>query len=278
MSQDAKREPYYVTEAVFREGFPGIHVESTFPIRPRSYVLVGLSEDRREVLKTLSRSVPLPLEPGTLPRVLRMANRREIRQYRENLEFEKRAEGYCRQFAADLGLEMKLVRVERFFDRSKVVFYYTAEGRIDFRELVKQLVRALRTRIEMRQIGVRNETAMCGGLAACGRELCCAAFLKQFAPISIKMAKEQSLPLDPDKISGLCGRLLCCLLYEYQVYQELSQSLPKIGKKIQTPAGPCRVVRYNIFRQTVVLENQEGREVEIPAEELREILSQGVEA
>ncbi|MBX6422647.1 regulatory iron-sulfur-containing complex subunit RicT [Thermosulfurimonas sp. F29] len=275
MEENRERSPYYVTEAVFREGYPGIHVESTFPIRPRSYVLVQVEEKRREVLLTVSRSVPLPLAEGTLPRVLRMANRREIRRFRENLEFERKAEGYCRQFAADLGLAMKLVRVERFFDRSKVIFYYTAEGRIDFRELVKQLVRALRTRIEMRQIGVRNETAMCGGLAACGRELCCAAFLKQFAPISIKMAKEQSLPLDPEKISGLCGRLLCCLLYEYQVYQELSQSLPKIGKKIQTPAGPCRVVRYNIFRQTVVLENQEGREVEIPAEELREILSQG---
>ncbi|OAQ19763.1 Signal peptidase-like protein [Thermosulfurimonas dismutans] len=148
--------------------------------------------------------------------------------------------------------------MERLFDRSKVIFYYTAEGRIDFRELVKQLVRALRTRIKMRQIGVRNEAGLHGGLGCCGREICCAAFLKEFAPVSIKMAKEQSLPLDPNKISGLCGRLLCCLLYEYHIYEELSRSLPKIGKKLQTPVGPCRVVRYNIFRRTIVLENQEG--------------------
>jgi len=131
--------------------------------------------------------------------------------------------------------------------------------------------------IEMRQIGVRNEAALHGGLACCGRELCCASFLKEFAPVSIRMAKEQSLPLDPEKISGICGRLLCCLLYEHHVYQELSQSLPKLGKKIRTPVGPCRVVRYNIFRQTVVLENQEGREVEIPAEELRRILAENQE-
>jgi len=266
---------YFVTEAVSREGYPGLHVESSFRIRPGKFVLVSFPEGRKELLKTLSYSIPLPLKPGTLPRVLRLANRKEIKQYWENLEFEKKAEGFCRRFVEELGLEMKLTRVERFFDRSKIIFYYTAEGRIDFRELVKQLVRTLRTRIEMRQIGVRNEAGLHGGLGCCGQEICCAAFLKEFAPVSIKMAKEQSLSLDPNKISGLCGRLLCCLLYEHHIYEELSQSLPKIGKKLETPAGLCRVVRYNIFRSTIVLENQEGREVEIPVEELKEILSSG---
>ncbi|HIE33014.1 MAG TPA: stage 0 sporulation protein [Thermodesulfobacteriaceae bacterium] len=277
MKKRRSEKAYFVTEAVLREGYPGLHVESSFRIRPGSYVLVSFPEKRKEVLRTVSYSLSLPLKPGTLPRVLRLANRKEIKQFRENLEFEKKAESFCRQFSEELGLEMKLTRVERFFDRSKVIFYYTAEGRIDFRELVKQLVRALRTRIEMRQIGVRNEAGLHGGLGCCGREICCAAFLKEFAPVSIKMAKEQSLPLDPNKISGLCGRLLCCLLYEYHVYEELSRSLPKIGKKLQTPVGPCRVVRYNIFRRTIVLENQEGREVEIPVEELKEILSAGGE-
>ncbi len=269
-----RKRGYFVTEAVFREGHPGIHVESHFRIRPGSFVLIEL-DGRKELVKTVSLSVPLPLKEGTLPRVLRLANRKEIRQYRENLEFEKKAEAYCKRFAEELGLQMKLTHVERFFDRSKVVFYYTAEGRIDFRELVKQLVRSLRTRIEMRQIGVRNEAGLHGGLGCCGREICCAAFLKEFAPVSIKMAKEQSLPLDPNKISGLCGRLLCCLLYEHHIYEELSRSLPKIGKKVNTPAGPCKVVRYNIFRRTVVLENQQKQEVEIPVEELREILGEG---
>lgn len=277
MKKRRSEKGYFVTEAVLREGYPGVHVESSFRIRPGSYVLVSFPENRKEVLKTVSFSLPLPLKPGTLPRVLRLANPKEIRQYREALKFEEKAEAYCRQFVEELGLQMKLTRVERFFDRSKVIFYYTAEGRIDFRELVKQLVRALRTRIEMRQIGVRNEAGLHGGLGCCGREICCAAFLQEFAPVSIKMAKEQSLPLDPNKISGLCGRLLCCLLYEYRVYEELSQSLPKIGRKLQTPVGTCRVVRYNIFRNTVVLENQEGQEVEISTEELKEILSAGGE-
>jgi len=277
MKKRRSEKGYFVTEAVLREGYPGVHVESSFRIRPGSYVLVSFPENRKEVLKTVSFSLPLPLKPGTLPRVLRPANPKEIRQYREALKFEEKAEAYCRQFVEELGLQMKLTRVERFFDRSKVIFYYTAEGRIDFRELVKQLVRALRTRIEMRQIGVRNEAGLHGGLGCCGREICCAAFLQEFAPVSIKMAKEQSLPLDPNKISGLCGRLLCCLLYEYRVYEELSQSLPKIGRKIQTPVGTCRVVRYNIFRNTVVLENQEEQEVEISTEELKEILSAGGE-
>ncbi|RUM88157.1 MAG: stage 0 sporulation protein [Thermodesulfatator sp.] len=267
------QERIFVTEVVLREGWPGVHAESEESLPRHTLVLVEFSEGRKEVARTLSYSVPLPLPAGRLPKILRKAHRREIRQWQENIEFEKKAERFCRQFAQELGLKMKLTRVERLFDRSKVIFYYTAEGRIDFRELVRQLVRALRTRIEMRQIGVRNETALHGGLACCGRELCCAAFLRKFSPISIRMAKEQSLSLDPEKISGVCGRLLCCLLYEHHVYQELSRSLPKLGKKIRTPVGPCRVVRYNIFRQTVVLENQEGREVEIPAEELRQILA-----
>ncbi len=269
----SKEKGYYVTEAVFREGHPGIHVESSFPIPVGSWIVVSLPEKRKEVLRTISVSVPLPLKPGTLPAVRRLATKKEIQQYQENLEFEKKAEQLCRQFVKELQLQMKLTHVERFFDRSKVIFYYTAEDRVDFRELVKQLVRALRTRIEMRQIGVRNEAGLHGGLGCCGQEICCAAFLKEFAPVSIRMAKEQSLPLDPNKISGLCGRLLCCLLYEYHVYQELSQGLPKIGKKLKTPVGPCKVVRYNIFRRTIVLENPEGREMEIPVEELKEILA-----
>ncbi|WP_168719031.1 PSP1 domain-containing protein [Thermosulfurimonas marina] len=279
MSEERQKtsERIFVTEVVLREGWPGIHVESEGAFPLHTLVLVEFPEGRREVARTVSRSVPLPLPAGRLPRALRKANRSEIRRWQENIKFEEKAEELCRKFAAELGLEMKLTRVERLFDRSKIIFYYTAEGRIDFRELVRQLVRALRTRIEMRQIGVRNEAALHGGLACCGRELCCAAFLKEFAPVSIRMAKEQSLPLDPEKISGVCGRLLCCLLYEHHVYQELSRSLPKLGKRIRTPVGPCRVVRYNIFRQTVVLENQEGREVEIPAEELRQILSENQE-
>ena len=139
---------------------------------------------------------------------------------------------------------MKLTRVERYFNGSKIIFYFTAENRVDFRELVKDLVQEFRTRVEIRQIGVRHETKMLGGIGCCGRELCCSSFIKNFAPVSIKMAKEQNLPLNPAKISGVCNRLLCCLTYEYETYQRLRKDMPKPGKtltlngvEVQDPAN-----------------------------------------
>ncbi len=263
-----KRRPA-VVEVVLRDGYPGFHalVESFSPA-PGEMVLLELSE-RTEIAKVVSPPMELPIPSEGLPKVLRPATPKEITRYRENIAFEEKAWGICEQLARELGLEMKLVRVERLYDRSKIIFYYTADGRIDFRQLVKDLVRALRTRIEMRQIGVRHEAGMLGGVGCCGREICCAAFLKKFDPVSIKIAKEQSLPLDPVKISGLCGRLLCCLLYEHNVYTELSASLPKIGKKVSLADYEGRVVRYNIFRHSVTLETSEGTEVEIPFEEFQ---------
>ena len=264
----AKAEPL-VVEVVLRDGFPGFHARvEGLNLSPGDMVLLEVG-DRPEVARVTSPALSLPVKLEALPRVVRLATPREVARYQENLAFEKKAWGICEQLARELGLEMKLVRVERLFDRSKVIFYYTAEGRIDFRQLVKDLVRALRTRIEMRQIGVRHEAGMVGGVGCCGREICCTAFLKKFDPVSIKIAKEQSLPLDPVKISGLCGRLLCCLLYEHNVYAELAASLPKIGKKVSLTDYEGRVVRYNIFRHSVTIETPEGNEVEIPVEEFR---------
>ncbi len=258
-----------VVEVVFRDGLPGLHAEvAGLPLKKGDFVLLELPE-RLEVVKVLSPVVPLPIKQGILPKILRLATPKEIARYKENLEFEDKAWDVCETLAQELGLEMKLVRVERLFDRSKVIFYYTADGRIDFRQLVKDLVRTLRTRIEMRQIGVRHEAGMLGGIGSCGREICCSLFLKKFDPVSIKIAKEQSLPLDPTKISGICGRLLCCLLYEYDVYAELSASLPKIGKRVSTDKIEGRVVRYNIFRNSVTLETEDGHEIEIPVDEFR---------
>jgi len=261
-----------IVEVIFREDMPGLHAEVIdLPVRPGDYVILEL-EERKEVVKVVSPQVQLPLPPGLLPKIKRFASPKEVKRYRENLEFEDRAWDICEKFARELGLEMKLVRVERLFDRSKVIFYYTAEGRIDFRQLVKDLVRTLKTRIEMRQIGVRHEAGMIGGLGCCGREICCSLFLKKFDPVSIRIAKEQSLPLDPTKISGICGRLLCCLLYEYEAYAELSASLPKIGKRVSTSLVEGKVVRYNIFRQSVTLETPQGQEVELSVEEFRKEL------
>ncbi len=264
--------PPLIAEAVFRDDLPGIHVEVTgVPVKPGDYVIIELGE-RKEVAKIVSPPVLLPLKQGLLPQVKRFASPKEVSRYKENLEFEDKAWDICENLARELGLEMKLVRVERLFDRSKVIFYYTADGRIDFRQLVKDLVRALRTRIEMRQIGVRHEAGMLGGIGSCGREICCSLFLKKFDPVSIRIAKEQSLPLDPTKISGICGRLLCCLLYEYDAYAELSASLPKIGKRVSTSLVEGRIVRYNIFRQSVTVETPQGQEVEVSVEDFRKEL------
>jgi len=165
-------------------------------------------------------------------------------------------------------LPIYLVKVECLFDASKIIFYFTAPGRVDFRELVKDLVQEYRTRIELRQIGVRHRAKMVGGLGICGRGLCCASFLRDFEPVSVRMAKEQQLSLNPNKISGICGRLMCCLTYEYSSYQELRKSLPKVGKRLQAPDGEGKIIRYNFIRETVTLEMEDRREVEFSLSEL----------
>jgi cell fate regulator YaaT (PSP1 superfamily) len=163
---------------------------------------------------------------------------------------------------------MTLVDVESFFDGSKIIFYFYADGRVDFRELVKDLVKRLHTRVELRQIGVRNKAKMIGGIGPCGRELCCATFLREFHSVSVKMAKEQNLSLNPTKISGVCGRLMCCLKYEYNDYVEMKKGIPKLGKRITTPEGEGKVVRQNVMEQRLVVALDDGRELEFLVSEL----------
>jgi cell fate regulator YaaT (PSP1 superfamily) len=170
---------------------------------------------------------------------------------------------FCQQRIEARQLPIHLVRVECLFDASKIIFYFTAPGRVDFRELVKDLVQEFRTRIELRQIGVRHRAKMVGGLGICGSELCCASFLKDFEPVSVRMAKEQQLSLNPSKISGVCGRLMCCLTYEHPIYQELRRHLPRLGKRVKIPEGEGKIIRYNLIRQTVTLEMEEGQELEL---------------
>ena len=165
-------------------------------------------------------------------------------------------------------LPIYLVQVECLFDASKIIFYFTAPGRVDFRELVKDLVQEFRIRIELRQIGVRHRAKMVGGLGICGRGLCCASHLRDFEPVSVRMAKEQQLSLNPNKISGICGRLMCCLTYEYSSYQELRKHLPRVGKRIQTPEGEGKIIRYNLIRETVTLELEDKRELEVALKDL----------
>ena len=182
----------------------------------------------------------------------------------ENNEKEKKAFKICKEKIAKHGLEMKLIETEYTFDNNKVLFYFTADGRIDFRELVKDLASVFKTRIELRQVGVRDETKMLGGIGICGRPLCCNTYLSEFIPVSIKMAKEQSLSLNPTKISGICGRLMCCLKNEQEAYEELNSNLPDIGEKVKTFDGfKGEVVSVNVLRQKVkiVVEVDDEREI-----------------
>ena len=194
------------------------------------------------VLELADAAVPKALKPIT-----RMADSVDIRRMRQNREDEKRAYHTCQECIARHGLEMKLVEAEYTLDRSKIMFYFTADGRVDFRELVKDLASVFRTRIELRQIGVRDEAKMLGGFGICGRPFCCKTFLGDFQPVSIKMAKEQGLSLNPVKISGTCGRLMCCLKYEQDAYEHLLRHTPKVGAFVETREGRGTVIENNLI-------------------------------
>lgn len=187
-----------------------------------------------------------PLKP-----LIRIATPNDLMHLEENREREKKAFEICEQKIADNKLDMKLVNVEYTFDNSKILFYFTADGRVDFRALVKDLASVFRTRIELRQIGVRDEAKMLGGLGICGKPFCCSSFLGEFQPVSIKMAKEQGLSLSPVKISGTCGRLMCCLKYEQEAYSDLLKRTPKIGAIVNTPDGKGLVVENNLIAGTL---------------------------
>ena len=203
-----------------------------------------------------------------LKEVFRLATEEDRRQYQENLERGRQAYDYCKERIENFGLPMRLVDVESFFDGSQIIFYFYSDGRVDFRELVKDLVKKLRTRIELRQIGVRNKAKMIGGLGPCGRELCCSGFLGEFHSVSVKMAKEQNLSLNPSKISGACGRLMCCLKYEYTSYVEMKKGMPKVGKRVSTPAGPGKVIRQNVLGQQVSVLLDTQKEAEFQASQV----------
>lgn len=200
-----------------------------------------------------------------LKAVIRVATDEDRKTEEKNRKKEKEAFDICLEKIHKHGLEMKLIDAEYTFDNNKVLFYFTADGRIDFRELVKDLAAVFRTRIELRQIGVRDETKIRGGIGVCGRELCCHTYLSEFAPVSIKMAKEQNLSLNPSKISGVCGRLMCCLTNEEETYEELNGHLPSIGDYVTTPEGlKGEVSSLSVLRQQVkVIVNLENDEKEI---------------
>ncbi len=209
--------------------------------------------------------------------ILRHATEHDIEIMEERREKEFEALKLCQQKAAEHDLQIKLVDVEYQFDGNKVTFYFTADGRIDFRELVKDLAGVFRTRIDLRQIGVRDEARRFDGMGMCGRSLCCSSWLKDFEPVTLKMAKDQNLPLTPSKISGACGRLMCCLAYELSDYKELVRDIPKVGSKVNCFGGRHRIEKVDIFRASVILSDEESNTIEVLVEELKEELGKSVE-
>ena len=186
-----------------------------------------------------------------LKKIVRIANEKDHKQHIENVKKKEKALKLCQEKVDKHGLVMKLIDVEYTFDNSKIVFYFTADGRVDFRELVKDLAGVFKMRIELRQIGVRDEAKMLGGIGSCGRALCCHSWLADFEPVSIKMAKVQNLSLNPTKISGICGRLMCCLKYEQDAYEDAIHRLPGVGSIVETPQGQGVITEVNLLRETV---------------------------
>lgn len=212
---------------------------------------------------------------NVLLHVIRKATAEDIDHAEKNKEKEKEAFTICQKKIAEHKLEMKLVGVECMFDNSKILFYFTANGRVDFRSLVKDLASVFKTRIELRQIGVRDEAKMIGGLGPCGRQLCCGSFLNEFIPVSIKMAKEQNLSLNPTKISGVCGRLMCCLKYEQEHYEQTRKRMPKISREVETPDGTGTVSELNIVKETIKVRIGKGDDYEIKEYSLDDIREKG---
>ena len=218
-----------------------------------------------------NREVPEDEIVAPLKKVMRIASEEDTKHAEENSKKEKEAFATCLQKIKDHNLEMKLIDVEYTFDNNKILFYFTADGRVDFRELVKDLAAVFKTRIELRQIGVRDESKMMGGIGVCGRVLCCSSYLGEFQPVSIKMAKEQGLSLNPTKISGTCGRLMCCLKYEQDAYEQIIKKAPKMGAIVETPDGQGVVMYTSLLKETIKVRLDKGNETDLRVYRMDEV-------
>jgi cell fate regulator YaaT (PSP1 superfamily) len=240
-------------------------VSSSLKLGLGDYVIV--EQERGSEYGIVASETQVFLEDGAakMPvlRVVRKATPGDMHQIERNKKKVKELMDICDKKIEEHDLPMKLVDAEYSFDRSKVMFYFTADTRIDFRNLVKDLAAVFKARIELKQIGVRDEARLLGGFGPCGETLCCAKFLKNFQPVTIKMAKEQNLSLNPTKISGLCGRLMCCLSYEYDAYKKLMEGMPHQGDKLKTKDGAGTVISVNAIKRFVVVELEDGRQIEV---------------
>ncbi len=238
---------------------PYIFEASDVRLKKHDLIVVD-TENGKTTGRVLSEASKADIEGlSDIKPVLRKASQEDLKKLQRLREKEKEYFNYCLERIEARSLPMKLSRVELTFDEKKVIFYFVAETRVDFRELLKDLVKRCKTRIELRQIGARQEAAMIGGIGSCGRELCCSKFLSGFQRISLKMAKDQSMNLNPGKISGLCGKLKCCLAYEQEAYSDLIEALPRPGKKVYLEQGLCTVVSINVMNQSFIAKTPDRR-------------------
>jgi cell fate regulator YaaT (PSP1 superfamily) len=211
---------------------------------------------------------PLETNKTGLKKITRKVIENEINEYRALREKERSVFNFCKQKIQEMKLPMKLLNAEYLFGGTKLIFYFISESRVDFRELVKELAKEFKIRIELRQVGVRDEAKIIGGLGNCGNVVCCRRFLNNFSIVSIKMVKEQSLALNPSKISGICGRLMCCLAYEYNTYVDCKKDFPKVGKRVTVPQGEGKVVKHNTLNFTITVHLDDGKEVTLPLKDI----------
>ncbi|MGA3174118.1 MAG: regulatory iron-sulfur-containing complex subunit RicT [Syntrophorhabdales bacterium] len=248
-----------------------VELETADEVQRGDYVVCDL--EKGECLGIVATEPSETAREG-LRKVIRKASAEEVSDHMALKEKEGHAFDVCRRKIEEMKLPMKLLRAEYLLRATKLLFYFFSEDRVDFRELVKELAKEFRVRIEMRQVGVRDEAKMIGGLGNCGNVVCCKRFLNSFSIVSIKMMKEQNLLLNPSKISGVCGRLMCCLGYEYEMYVNLKKDFPKAGKRVSTPQGEAKVLKNNVFTRTVTVETLEGKEATFPVSDIRPLKSE----
>lgn len=268
--QNSEALPRIVAVSLQQTGHLYNYFAGQFALRRGDRVLVESDAGVRVGTVELEPHEPAQsLDLSALKPVIRLVGEDDLRSEQENLGREARARRLCVERIHERGTQMKLVNVDYALDGHKATFYFIAESRIDFRDLVRDLANTLRVRVEMKQIGARDETKVTGGLGPCGRELCCSSWLRDFEAVTVKMAREQGLALNPSRLAGMCGRLKCCLRYEFATYVELKKGLPGAGKRVQSVKGDGKVIRQNIFKQTVLIQRDEdGGVVEASREDL----------
>lgn len=242
-----------------------VELEAIDDIKTGDFIVSEL--DKGTCLGTVI-SEPADTTKEGLKKIGRKATEQEVKDHYALKEKEQYSFDFCKKKIQEMALPMKLLSTEYLFGGTKLLFYFISENRVDFRELVKELAKEFKIRIELRQVGVRDEAKIIGGLGNCGNTICCRKFLNNFSIVSIKMVKEQSLALNPSKISGICGRLMCCLAYEYETYVSCKKNFPKIGKRVKTPQGEGKVVKHNALASTISVQLDDGKEITLPVKDV----------